>query len=496
MPTWSDKLLQEVIRLILEAYYEPQFSDTSHGFRPGRGCQTALRETEHWPGTTWFIEGDIKACFDSLDHKVMLDILAMNIYDKRFLNLIRRLFQAGYMEEWRYHTTYSGAPQGGIVSPILSNIYLDRLDKSVEHVLKPAYTYGDRRKISKPYMKLIHKAAELRKAGRHKEAQEVRRKAQQMPSVNTTDPNFKRLKYVRYADDWIIGYVGPKEEAEEIKRKVKGYLHDVLKLELSEEKTLITHARTQAARFLSYEIAIAQKNTYQTHGDRSVNGRIVLRIPSDVLDKKCQVYTESEKPKHRKELINDTPYSIMMRYQAELRGFAEYYQLALNAHKLWRLKWIMEISLTKTLATKLKTTVSKVRKKYQAIHTVNGVQYKGLAVIVPRKDKKPLIAKWGGIPFRRTTKAILADQLPPTWPGRSELEKRLLADICELCGSKEQITIHHIRALKDVQMKGRREKPLWMHVMAARRRKTLVVCWSCHMSIQHGRPLKLAKEVK
>jgi group II intron reverse transcriptase/maturase len=497
MPTWSDKLLQEVIRLILEAYYEPQFSDTSHGFRPGRGCHTALREIEHWPGTTWFLEGDIKACFDSFDHTVMLDILAENIYDKRFLNLIRRLLQAGYMQEWRYHTTHSGAPQGGIVSPVLSNIYLDKLDKYVEHILKPAYTCGDRRKISKPYMELIHEAGKLRRAGRHKEAQEVRRKAQQMPSVNTTDPNFKRLKYVRYADDWIIGYIGPKEEAEEIKRKVKEYLHDVLKLELSEEKTLITHARTQAARFLSYEITIAQKNTYQTHGERSVNGRIVLRMPSDVLDKKCQAYEESGKPKHRKELTNDTPYSIVMGYQAELRGFAEYYQLALNVHKLWRLKWIMEISLTKTLAVKLKTTVSKVRKRYQTIHTVNGAQYKGLAVIVPRKDKQPLIAKWGGIPFKRNTKAILTDQLTPTWPGRSELEKRLLADTCEVCGSKEQITVHHIRALKDVQTKGRREKPPWMHVMAARRRKTLVVCWACHMSIQHGRPLKLAaKEVK
>jgi group II intron reverse transcriptase/maturase len=126
LPTWSDKLVQEVIRQVLEAYYEPQFSDRSHGFRPGRGCHTALGEIYHqWHGTVWFIEGDISDCFGSLDHSIMVSILAEKIHDGRFLRLISGLLGAGYLEDWRYHRSLSGAPQGGVVSPVLSNIYLD-----------------------------------------------------------------------------------------------------------------------------------------------------------------------------------------------------------------------------------------------------------------------------------------------------------------------------------------------------------------------------------
>jgi retron-type reverse transcriptase len=147
LPSWSDKLLQEVIRSLLEAYYEPQFSSRSHGFRPGRGCHSALAEiSDSWRGTAWFIEGDISQCFDRLDHSIVRSILAEKIHDNRFLRLIDGLLQAGYLEDWRYHETLSGAPQGGVLSPLLSNIYLDRLDKYVETELLPAHNRGDRRK--------------------------------------------------------------------------------------------------------------------------------------------------------------------------------------------------------------------------------------------------------------------------------------------------------------------------------------------------------------
>ena len=133
-----------MVRLLLEAYYEPTFSDHSHGFRPGRGCHTALREVERtWTGTTWFIEGDISDCFGSLDHEIMVRILAEKIHDNRFLRLIQQMLKAGYLEDWKYHETLSGAPQGGVVSPILSNIYLHKLDDFVETVLIPQYTRGD-----------------------------------------------------------------------------------------------------------------------------------------------------------------------------------------------------------------------------------------------------------------------------------------------------------------------------------------------------------------
>jgi group II intron reverse transcriptase/maturase len=269
MPTWSDKLLQEVIRLILESYYEPQMSQCSHGFRPGRGCHTALQEIDRtWLGTTWYLEGDIRACFDSLDHQILRDTLAENIHDGRFLRLVRELLQAGYLEEWRYNATLSGAPQGGIVSPVLSNIYLTKLDKYIEETLIPAYTKGNRRQSHPQYNVLLNEAARLRRKGHHLKATEVRNRAQQLPSVDPNDPDYRRFKYLRYADDWLIGIVGPRADVEDIKRQIGTCLRDELKLELSEEKTLVTHARTEAARFLGYHISTMQANTYRPHGKR------------------------------------------------------------------------------------------------------------------------------------------------------------------------------------------------------------------------------------
>jgi group II intron reverse transcriptase/maturase len=491
MPTWSDKLLQEGIRLILESYFEPTFSNSSHGFRPERGCHTALRQIDDtWHGVNWFIEGDIKACFDSLSHEMLLATLTQHIHDGRFLRLMRELLQAGYLEEWKYHTTLSGAPQGGIVSPTLSNIYLSKLDTYVENVLIPMYTKGARRKKNREYDNLLCQAYRLRKRGQYTEAAKARKAAQKLPSVDLNDADYRRLKYVRYADDWLLGLIGTKEEAEQIKEQVKDYLHEELQLDLSDEKTLITHARTEAARFLSYQISASQDDTRQTNRKRSVNGGMRLRVPPDLLKKKCQKYQKNHKPIHRKELTNNTGYSIVAQYQSEFRGFVEYYQLANDLYRLNSLKWIMEQSLAKTLATKFKVTVNKVHKHYGASWTRDGKVSKGLQVIVQREGKKPLTAKWGGIPLKRKLQAILNDQPPTIWPSRSELEKRLLADTCELCGSQDRVEVHHIRALKDLEQKGRQEKPLWAKVMSARKRKTLVVCWSCHRSIHAGKPVK------
>lgn len=195
-------MVQDIIRSILEAYYEPQFSDSSHGFRPHRGCQTALTEIHKtWLGTTWFIEGDIKGCYDNIDHHTLMHILRENIRDNRFLRLIEGALKAGYCEEWTYHPSLSGSPQGGIASPILSNIYMDRLDKFVEHTLIPAYTQGDRRKDNLPYERLLRQAEYHRKQGSLEKAKALRREAQTHPSLDPNDPGYRRLKYVRYADD-------------------------------------------------------------------------------------------------------------------------------------------------------------------------------------------------------------------------------------------------------------------------------------------------------
>jgi len=494
MPVWSDKLVQEVIRQILEEYYEPQFSSHSHGFRPERGCHTALREIYYnWGGTTWFIEGDIKACFDKINHEKLLEIIKEKIHDGRIINLIAEMLKAGYMEDWTFNTTYSGTPQGGIISPLLSNILLDKLDKYVENVLIPKYTKGTKRAKNKEYHHMMDNARYSVKCGRTERGKELRRQAQNMPSQNPNDPKYRRLKYVRYADDFLLGFVGTKEDAEEIKQQIRKFLQDELKLELSENKTLITNARAEAAKFLGYEISTIQKNekrelTARGTKCRTINGTIGLRVPLSVLREKQQRYMKNGKAVHRTELINDTDFTIIANYQSEYRGIVNYYKLAYNLRSLDHLKWVMETSLTKTLARKLKITVTQVYKKYETNLEIEGKAYKGLQVIIPREGKDPLKSEWGGIPLKWDIKANLKDQKKRVLGGRTELEKRLIAQECELCKATDQIEVHHIRALKDLKTATGREKPDWVRNMAARKRKTLVVCRTCHENITYGRP--------
>jgi group II intron reverse transcriptase/maturase len=492
MPTWSDKLLQEVIRQIMEAYYEPQFSNHSHGFRPERGCHTALMEIQHtWPGTIWFIEGDISKCFDTLDHKVLIETMREKIQDGRFIHLIEKLLKAGYMENWKLNKTLSGCPQGGIISPILSNIYLDKLDKFVENTLIPEYTKGTGRKKNREYANLIQQSYRSKDQESRKR---LRQQAQQLPSLNPNDPDFRRLRYVRYADDFLLGFIGPKEEAEEIKQKIGEFLRNELKLELSKTKTLITNARTESARFLGYEINIMQENTKHDYKNRrSVNGQMRLTVPKNVIEEKCQKYMKDGKVKHRTEMLNESEFSIMSAYQSEYRGIVEYYQLAHNISTLSKLKWIMDHSLTMTLAAKLKTYASKVRKKYNTTLIVEGRSYKGMQITIEREGKKPLVAQWGGIPLIRRERAILYDNPQTQWGGHTELVKRMLAQTCEQCGSKEQVEVHHIRAMKDLNKYTGREKPEWVKKMALRNRKTLILCRTCHMDLHAGKPMTRQK---
>ena len=491
LPTWSDKLVQEVIRLVFEAYYEPQFSDRSHGFRPGRGCHTALGEIYHqWHGTVWFIEGDISDCFGSIDHSIMLSILAEKIRDGRFLRLIGGLLRAGYLEDWRYHRTLSGAPQGGVVSPVLSNIYLDRLDTYIEQALLPAYHQGDRRTPFRPYMRLWRRAWERERRGDRAGGRQLRGQMKTMPSRDPNDPGYRRLRYCRYADDWLLGFAGPRREAEEIKDAVGRFLREDLQLELSPSKTLITHGRTRPARFLGYEVAVLQADHKHDHrGHRSINAAIGLKVPIDVIRAKCSPYLHHGEPIRRTERTVDTAFSIVAQFQAEFRGVAEYYKRAFNRHRLGRLHYVMERSLTKTLARKYRITVPQVYQRFRAVLDTEHGPRRGLRVTVDRGGgKKPLVAQWGGISLARDlTPTVLNDAPPKIWSGRrSELVQRLLADTCELCGSQHQVEVHHIRALKDLNPKGRKEPPEWVVRMASRRRKTLVVCRTCHEGIHYS----------
>ena len=491
LPTWSDKLVGEVVRLLLEAYYEPTFSDRSHGFRPRRGCHTALREVDHtWTGSSWFIEGDIADCFGSLDHGVLLSILGEKIHDQRFLRLVRHMLTAGYLEDWRWGATLSGAPQGGVASPILSNIYLHKLDEFVETVLIPEYTRGDRRARNPAYLELQNLLAKARRRGDRAQARVLRQRMVSLPSSDPNDPGYRRLRYVRYADDHLLGFAGPKVEAEQIKQRLAQFLRDELNLELSQDKTLITHARTRAARFLGYEITIQHNDTKKTGRYRRVNGQISLRVPRDVIKAKCAPYLARGKPAKRKALINSSDHAIVATFGAVYRGVVQYYLLAGDVFRLHRLQWVMETSMLKTLAAKHRSSVPKMAARHKArIDTPNGPRV-CFEARIERKNRKPLVARFGGIPLQRQRAAELADREPVRvdYP-QKELIARLLADTCEICGSKGNVQVHHVRALADLAHAGWQPSD-WARVMLHRRRKTVVACDTCHDRIHSKRPAR------
>jgi len=492
LPTWSDKLLQEVIRLILEAYYEPQFSNYSHGFRPKRGCHTALKQVVNKGiGAKWFVEGDISACFEKTDHSILLETIKEKIQDNRFIRLLSGLLKAGYLEEWKFSATYSGVPAGSIIGPILSNIVLDRFDKYVEKQLIPRYTRGLQRKVNPTYVKLKYQELKARKRNDWESAQALKQQKQSMPYGEPNDQNFRRLWYCRYADDFLLGLIGTKNEAMLIKHDISKFLQESLKLELNDDKTLVTHARDERARFLGYEIHTLHEDSKHDHsGRRCINGSIGLRVPMQVRREKCAQYMKHGKPAHIPQRIRDEAYSIVAQYQAEYRGIVQYYRMAYNLCVLSQLKYAMEVSLVKTLANKYKTTCTKIYKRYGTkIKTSNG-EYKAILVRVKRElPKKPLVSYFGGIPLKWNGRVSdISDKIAePIWNHRSELVQRLLAQECELCGSHENIEVHHIHKLADLKQKGRALLPDWKRWMIAKQRKTLTVCQNCHNQIHNGK---------
>ena len=488
IPGWNDKMVQEVMKLILESYYEPQFRDCSHGFRPKRGCHTALQDVYRtWHGTKWFIELDITGCFDNISHKVLIEILQRKINDDRFLALLRNMLEAGYMEKWGYHKTYSGTPQGGIVSPVLANIVLNELDIFIEDTLIPEYTAGKRRRKNPEYGRLNQMTFRAKKKGDRKTYKDCLKKKKALPSLMTHDPNYKRLRYVRYADDSLMGWTGTKAEAEAIKDRTGNFLLEKLSLEMSSEKTFITHAKEEHARFLNYNIGVSWNNTAQTKVSgstrRSVNGQIRLEVPNDVIRNWNSRIQSGHTTKHRKELMNNSDYDIVMTYEQQIRGLINYYTLAHDVvRKMNKIRYAYEQSLVKTLAAKHNTSVAQIYRKYRG-YTTKGKRV--IMVKVARKEKPPLIASYGKIAIRQNRHTAIQDEKPTPLTHRTELLQRLLNNQCELCGTYGEVAGHHIRKLKDLKKRGR-ELLGWQKRMIALRRKTLFVCKECHNKIHSG----------
>lgn len=497
LPAFTDKLVQDIIRMVLQAIYEPVFSDYSHGFRPGRSCHTALTQIKHeFVGARWFVEGDIKGCFDNIDHSVLITIISRKIKDVRFVNLIRLFLKAGYMEDWKYHGTYSGCPQGGILSPILANIYLNELDKFVEN-LKKSFDSNTPYTLTPEYKALQKKRANTKKKIERRNDSEERNRliadyieiGKELRKTPAKLCNDKKLKYARYADDFLIAVNGSKADCEMIKAKLTEFIRNELKMELSQEKTLITHSN-EPARFLGYDVRVRrdqQVKPWKNCKQRTMNNTVELLIPlKDKVEKylfnrsavKQRTDNGKIEPVARVDLTRNTDLEIVTTYDAEIRGLCNFYFLASNYRSLNYFSYLMEYSCLKTLAWKHRCKLSKIYDKYRI-----GAKRWGIPYETKTGKKVRKLTKFNEIDGKRCDDVIPAI-ITIIAKGRTTIDSRLKAYRCELCGYEgkdRKYEVHHVNKVKN--LKG---KEPWEVVMIAKRRKTLVVCRDCHQKIHHG----------
>lgn len=492
IPTFTDKLIQEAIRMILEAIFEPVFSNNSHGFRPERSCHTALQQVvRNMNGVNWFIEGDIKGCFDNIQHQTLISILEEKIKDSRFINLIRSFLKAGYMEDWKYNNTYSGTPQGGIISPILANIYLSKLDTKIEEI-KLKFDKKALRKENAEYKSLMDKIYWTKKkveqgkySDRECEIVRIKEMRKQLLTTPRKDNTEKRLTYIRYADDWLIGICGSKEDCMAIKNEIAIYLKKVLNLDLSEEKTLITHS-SENAKFLGYDITVRRNQQIRKNKNgitsRSLNLRVALNVPIEdkirkfLTEQKIIIFKGNEMlPRTRKRLLRCTDLEIITTYNSEMRGILNYYNLSVNYYSLHYFCYLMEYSCLSTLKSKhklksWKATVDKYRNGSGWAIPYETKQGKKLCKIVKLNECK-------NTKLFSDNKSIAIKTFPNS---RNRFETMLNANVCELCGAENAkcYEVHHINKVKN--LKG---KENWEKIMIAKRRKTMVVCKECHKKI-------------
>ena len=496
IPTFTDKLVQEVLRMILEAVYEPIFLDVSHGFRTKRSCHTALKQLRReFNGTRWFVEGDIKGCFDNINHAVLVGLLNNKIKDARITKLIYKFLKAGYLENWQYHKTYSGTPQGGIISPLLANIYLHELDKFVMKLKSEFDTPGvgqitpEYRELHNEIKRLSHRLTKVTGEERELVLAEYKPKRQKLMSIPCTAQTDKKLKYVRYADDFLIAVKGSCEDCQWIKSKLAEFIGDVLKMELSEDKTLITHS-SKCARFLGYDVRVRRNGKIKRGGPghvkmRTLNGGVELLVPLNdkirqfVFTKGVAIQKEdgSMFPVHRKYLVGLTDLEIVSVYNAELRGICNYYGMASNFCKLNYFAYLMEYSCLKTLASKHKTSLSKTIDKFN-----DGTGKWGIPYETKLGSTRRYFANYAECKGKGSATDYISNAAVVYGYAVNTLENRLKAKVCELCGTTESdhYEVHHINKLKNLKGKER-----WEIAMIAKHRKTLVVCRDCHRSIIH-----------
>lgn len=577
IPTGTDKLVQEACRIILESIYESKFSDLSHGFRPNRSCHSALKEISTWIGTKWFIEFDIKGCFDNINHEILLSILHKRIDDPRFISLIRKFLVAGYLENWKYGNTFSGTPQGGIISPILANIYLDQLDKFIENKCNQINSTVNNRQKNKEYViyknkanyarnkidsikinidhiekfiadsfkdisdnneiwEIFKKSFEIRSNQKFNVSRDLKKLFsdisndynidldlllnasnyevlktsltywkqeykdaytvfKSMKSMDTSE-GLNRLHYVRYADDFILGFIGTKQDAYEIYNEINNFIITNLKLELSESKSRVTD--TTGVEFLGYRISRQPYNgqSITDRNDTKVrrhNNRLIFKVGTEtaieIVKKKNYGDFVNNISTHRSYLMNFDDIEIVKQYNAEIRGIFNYYKYASNAKQvLYRVQWLAHYSMLKTIGGKHSCSVAQVFKR--KLIKVRNNEDGGKIWYIEAGDRLIDVVNIRDLQskdiFKLYDNAKCNDNINiKTINIRSSALKKLIAENCEMCGKNSEdvsIVLHHVNQIRNIP----KTDPKWIKVQKMRLRKTIAVCHECHMQIHHG----------
>lgn len=498
-----DKIVQQSMRMVLETLLEPKFSNLSHGFRPARGCHTALREVRDWKGVIWFIEGDIKGFFDNIDHHILEDLINKHVKDKRLINLYWKFVKAGYVE-WdkskvNFVSTDMGVPQGGILSPLLSNLVLHEFDRYIENMkdqmdtesknLKPFVTNPNYHKLTMRINRLKKKMNALTGKELWNAKFEYVKTVKDRRKVKSIIPNplVSKIKYVRYADDWLIGLWGSKQVAHRIKNLAKNYLTD-LKLELSMEKTLITNAREERAKFLGTFIKrLASNKSTHYRIDKGRSRRVptgnlwmtapILELANKLEDKEFLVRKDHRWiPKSIAKFTALPVAEIIQRYNSIANGISNYYSFADNRRYLRKIIWILKESLRKTISRKLN-----VNKKTFTLRLGKKISTN----IFNKQDKNTKTIRFTQIDYSRRPMHFLGDKIFKD-PILSLIYKvstiSSFGMVCSSCGSSSNIEMHHVKHIKTINQK----LNTFDKMMAKINRKQVPLCRNCHMEVHQG----------
>lgn len=500
----NDKIVQQIIKLILEAIYEPNFSDNSHGFRENMGCHTALKSFRtNWSGVNWIVEGDIEGFFDNISHDILISLLRERIADERFINLIRKALNAGYLEFGMFHNTVVGTPQGSVVSPTLANIYLDGFDKFVEAKIKEyergetKITHPKHRSLSSKINYRLKKASNcLDPVEKEKILDEVKTLRREFTSTPTVlhDGEYIRVKYIRYADDWIIGVNGSKKLAIKLRQECADYFTNVLKLNLNFEKTHIRHAKTEKSRFLGTELKVGNNGDGKIAMYTSKNGirykkrvtgwQPIMTAPVGELvrklaDKGFCDHDGNPKSKASWSVLDDI--QIIELIGSVWLGLHNYYSFVDNRHALGRIQYILLHSAAKTLAHKHRSSVKKTFKRHGG---------NNLTVTVKNKDSK--VVRKIAFPYKpsltRQQFEFMTHSETVNDGGKLQTFIKLrtrskLFSPCCICGETENIEMHHVKHVRKIgeKVKG------FTAIMAKINRKQVPVCHACHVKIHNGK---------